>query len=64
LKAQLPLGQPEVFSESGLYYEVTMRPLLPDEKQKKTLAMFGGSQLSYKGVPLQIGPIPQSTTIP
>jgi len=63
LKAQLPLVQPEVFSESGLYYEVTMRPLLPDEKRQKKLAMFGGSQLSYKGVPLQIGSIPQSTTI-
>jgi hypothetical protein len=61
LKPQLPLDQPEDFRENGLYYEITMRPLLPDEKQLQTLAMFGGSQITFTGVPLQNGPIPQNT---
>jgi hypothetical protein len=64
LKTQLPLAKTEVFSEGGFYYEVTIRPLLPDEKQQQQLAMFGSGQLTYKGVPLQIGPIPQSTPTP
>ncbi len=60
-QAHLLPNQPEVFNEYGLYYEVTIRPLLPDEKQQQALAMFGGSQITYKSVPLQSGPIPQGT---
>ena len=64
LKAQIPLDQPSVFRENGFSYEVTVRPLLPDEQGQKALAMFGGSQLTYKSVPLQSGPIPQLTPTP
>ncbi len=46
------------FLEQGLYYRLVMRPLLPDELPLKTVAMLGSNELSYKGVPLQSGPIP------
>lgn len=46
------------FTEQGLYYSVILRPLLPDEAVKKTLAMFGSAQGSYRGVPLLSGVVP------
>lgn len=64
LKAQLN-NQPEgIFTEQGLYYEVTLRPLLPDELADKTIAMFGSAQGSYRGVPLNQGAIPAPTPTP
>jgi hypothetical protein len=50
-----------VFHERGTYYEVFVRPLLPDEPATKRLAMFGSMELSYKGVPLNNSPIPTPT---
>ena len=56
-------GQQEgTISEAGLYYTVFLRPLLPDELPKKTLAMFGSEQFSYSGVPLLAGPVPPVPT--
>jgi len=46
------------FTEQGLYYTVILRPLLPDEFVRKTLAMFGSEQGSYRGVPLLSGVVP------
>ena len=60
-------GQSEgIFTERGLYYDVTLRPLLPDELSHKILAMFGSTQGTYKAVPLLEGttPIPTPTPTP
>ncbi|HEU0001241.1 MAG TPA: hypothetical protein VFQ36_10100 [Ktedonobacteraceae bacterium] len=56
--------QQGVFLYMGLYYNVTLRPLLPDEAAQKTLAMLGSAELSYAGVPLKSGPVPVPTTTP
>jgi hypothetical protein len=50
------------FTEQDLYYSVTLRPLLPDEVVRKTLAMFGSEQGSYRGVPLLTGMVPPVPT--
>jgi hypothetical protein len=64
IKALL-LGQEQsVFLENGLYYSVTLRPLLPDEKDKRMLAMFGSQELNYAGVSLVEGPVPIPTSTP
>lgn len=55
-------GQQGLFAEAGKYYEVTLRPLLPDEFAQKTLAMFGSSQAGYRGVPLLDGTVPPVPT--
>jgi hypothetical protein len=47
-----------VFLEGRLYYNVMLRPLLPDEFAQNILAMFGSQELSYTGVPLHVGPVP------
>jgi hypothetical protein len=52
-----------VFLEGRLYYNVTLRPLLPDEFAQNMLAMFGSQELSYTGVPLHVGPVPTPTPI-
>ena len=49
------------FLENGLYYNVALRPLLPDELTQKMLAMFGSQELSYTRVPLDEGPVPTPT---
>jgi hypothetical protein len=50
------------FFENGQYYTVILRPLLPDELQNKTLAMFGSSQWQFVGVPLHEGTVPPVPT--
>jgi hypothetical protein len=64
IQAQLQ-GSQGTFTEGGLYYTVTLRPLLPDELATKTLAMFGSAQEGYIGVPLLVGgkvpPAPTAT---
>jgi hypothetical protein len=62
LVAQMPNQTQSDFSEDGLYYQVTLRPLLPDEIVSKELAMFGSAQQSYKGVPLLEGAVPPVPT--
>ncbi|HLZ62785.1 MAG TPA: hypothetical protein VKR06_38040 [Ktedonosporobacter sp.] len=53
-----------IFAERGSYYTTTLRPLLPDEQNTKTLAMFGSAQSSFKGVPLSEGTVPPATPTP
>jgi hypothetical protein len=62
IKGQLGALQQATFVDQGLYYEITLRPLLPDELPQKTLAMFGSDQFSYSGVPLLIGVVPPVPT--
>lgn len=49
-------GNSGTISEAGLYYTITLRPLLPDEAQHKALAMFGSQQTQYTPVPLAANP--------
>lgn len=56
--------QQGVFLEGRLYYSVVLRPLLPDESALSMLAMFGSQELSYAGVTLVQGPVPQPTLTP
>jgi hypothetical protein len=56
--------QQEVFLERGLYYNVVLRPLLPDEQAQKALAMYGSQELNYSGVSLIEGPVPNPTLTP
>jgi hypothetical protein len=51
-------GQQGTFSEQGIYYTVFLRPLLPDELPRKTLAMFGSAQDGFRGVPILEGKVP------
>jgi hypothetical protein len=52
-------GQKEgTFIEDGIYYTVFLRPLLPDELPRKTLAMFGSAQDGFRGVSLLEGKVP------
>ncbi len=53
-----------VFLEKGAYYSVTLRSLLPDEIEQKSLAMFGSQELNYTGVILTEGPVPNPTPTP
>lgn len=62
LTAQMNGQQQADFSELGLYYQVILRPLLPDESVTKQLAMFGSAQESYSGVPLLEGTVPPVPT--
>jgi hypothetical protein len=59
--SQLKGQQQGVFYDLGQYYNVTLRPLLPDELAQKTLAMLGSAELVYTGVPLREGPVPVAT---
>jgi hypothetical protein len=45
--------------QQGLYYDVRLRPLLPDELLTKKLAMLGSLQLTYEDIPLVEGTPPQ-----
>jgi hypothetical protein len=47
------------FVELGLYYDVRLRPLLPDEPSTKKLAMLGSAQSTYEDIPLVEGTPPQ-----
>jgi hypothetical protein len=62
IEAALNGKQEGDFYENGQYYTVTLRPLLPDELQKKMLAMFGSSQTQFIGVPLLEGSVPPVPT--
>ncbi len=64
IKTLLHGQEQAVFIESGAYYSVTLRPVLPDEIEQKTLAMFGSQELSYTGVSLAEGPVPIPTPTP
>ncbi len=64
IKALLQGQEQSVFLEKGLYYSVTLRPLLPDEPVQKMLAMFGSQELSYAGISLVQGPVPIPTPTP
>lgn len=44
------------------YYEVVLRPTLPDEQQNKQVAMFGSAQPGYKPVPILVGTVPPAPT--
>ncbi len=69
ISGQLPAQQQGalqqgLFSEDTSYYTVTLRPLLPDELTKKSVAMFGSTQSSFTAVPLldgQVPPVPTPT---
>jgi hypothetical protein len=64
IKTLLHGQEQAVFLEQGAYYSVTLRPLLPDEVEQKTLAMFGSQELSYTGITLSEGPVPIPTPTP
>ena len=64
IKTLLHGQEQAVFLERRAYYSVTLRPLLPDEIEQKTLAMFGSQELSYVGVSLAEGPVPIPTLTP
>ena len=64
IKTLLHGEEQAVFLEKGAYYSVTLRSLLPDEIEQKTLAMFGSQELSYTGVTLAEGPVPIPTPTP
>lgn len=54
-------GQPEgVFYETdtGQYYSIVLRQLLPDEQVSQSVAMYGSAELTYTAVPLHGGAIP------
>ncbi|HCI79931.1 MAG TPA: hypothetical protein DHW02_09580 [Ktedonobacter sp.] len=51
-----------IFAEGSAYYNVTLRPLLPDELPNKALAMLGSAQFSITGVPLLAGTVPPVPT--
>ena len=55
--------QQSVFFEQNTqnYYSAILRPLLPDELPTQMLAMYGSAELSYAGIPLHSGNIPQPT---
>jgi hypothetical protein len=55
IRSELGNHDTGTFLEEGLAYEVTLRPLLPDELAHTTLAMFGSAQDSYRGIPLYQG---------
>jgi hypothetical protein len=62
IEAALNGKQQGDFFEDGEYYTVILRPLLPDELQNKTLAMFGSAQSQFIGVPLLEGTVPPVPT--
>ncbi|MBV9689117.1 MAG: hypothetical protein JO202_05330 [Ktedonobacteraceae bacterium] len=62
LRGQLNGQQQGFFTEGGLYYSITLRPLLPDELAQKMLAMFGSNQSTFNAVPLITGAVPATST--
>jgi len=52
IKTLLGGQQAGQLAQLGLYYDVRLRPLLPDEVSTKKLAMLGSLQLSYQDIPL------------
>ncbi len=69
MRAIQPLlkGQQEgVFYEqdTGSYYSVVLRQLLPDELPEQMLAMYGSAELNYTGIPLHSGSIPTPVPTP
>jgi hypothetical protein len=64
IKAFLNGAQEGEFYEQNLYYHVTLRPLLPDELPQKIVAMLGSKELTYTGVALYSGAVPQPTPLP
>jgi len=62
IKAAINGKQQGDFFEDGQYYTIILRPLLPDELQNNTLAMFGSSQWEFTGVPLLEGTVPPVPT--
>ncbi len=63
IQAMLKGQQESVYFEQDTqnYYRVVLRPLLPDELLKQTLAMYGSAELNYVGIPLHSGSIPKPT---
>lgn len=57
-------GQTGVFYQAGLYYQVMLRVLLPDELTQHQLAMLGSVETSYAGIPLFEGPVPTPVPTP
>lgn len=51
-----------IFAEGSANYNVTLRPLLPDELPHKALAMMGSAQSSITDVPLLAGTVPPVPT--
>ncbi len=47
-------------AQLGLYYNVHLRPLLPDEVSSKKLAMLGSLQFTYEDIPLVEGTPPRT----
>lgn len=62
LQASMGKSSTAIFKDGDLFYSVILRPLLPDELPRKTLAMFGSAQLSYRGVPLDDGAVPAASS--
>lgn len=66
VQQQLPQGRQQgqfYDAATGYDYDVTLRPLLPDELPGKALAMFGSAQDNYTAVPLLINaPVPPIPT--
>jgi hypothetical protein len=59
IKTLLGSQQEGQLVQQGLYYDVRLRPLLPDELHTKKLAMLGSLQLTYEDIPLVEGTPPQ-----
>ena len=51
-----------IFAEGSAFFNVTLRPLLPDELPHKALAMMGSAQISVTDVPLLEGTVPAVPT--
>jgi hypothetical protein len=64
MRAILKGQQQQLFLESGAYYMVILRPLLPDEVSLQQLAMYGSNSQGYMAVPLKTGAIPVPTVTP
>ncbi|MFL5691697.1 MAG: hypothetical protein ACJ795_07815 [Ktedonobacteraceae bacterium] len=64
IKVLLNGAQEGEFYEQNLYFHVTLRPLLPDELPQKVVAMLGSKELTYTGVALSSGAVPQPTPLP
>jgi hypothetical protein len=66
IQASLQGQQAGVFYEqdTGLYYSIALRLLLPDELPTQMLAMYGSAELTYAGVPLHSGIIPTPVPTP
>jgi hypothetical protein len=47
------------FIENNLYFSLALRPLLPDELSSRVVAILGSQELTYSGVTLYSGTLPQ-----